>query len=94
MDSAFQAPDSSLSSQGTWILDSLSCIPDYKALQNFPRFRIKQKFGFPYMGKDNNSLCTDPPPPLPSEKIGEEVPVPIFTEGRVGSVQRLDNKCP
>ena len=43
------------------------------------------------MGKDNNSLCTDP---LPSEKIGEEAPAPIFTEERGGSVQRLDNKCP
>ena len=32
--------------------------------------------------------------PLPSVKIGEGAPNPIFNEGRGGSVQRLDNKCP
>ena len=53
----------------------------------------KQKFGFPYMGQDNNNLCTDPAH-LPSVKIGEEAPSPIFAEGRGGSVQRLGNKCP
>ena len=48
------------------------------------------------MGKDNNSLCTDPPAPPPTspQEEEEEAPAPIFTEERGGSVQRLDNKCP
>ena len=41
--------------RGFWISivcgipDSLSYIPDYKAQQNFPAFRIPE-FGFPYVG--------------------------------------------
>ena len=38
-----------------------------------------------------NSLCTEPSP-IPSVKIGEGTPCPIFTEGRGGSVHRLLKK--
>ena len=95
MDSGFQVPDSSLCQ---WNLDSgfVELYSGLQAHQIFPDSGFhKQKFEFPYMGQNNNSLSTDSP--LPSVKIGEGDPSPIFTEGREGrggSVQRLDNKRP
>ena len=93
MDSGFQVPDSSLCQ---WNLDSgfVELYSGLQAHQIFPDSGFhKQKFGFLYMGQNNNSQSTDPPP-LPSVKIGGGAPSPIFTEGRGGSVQRLDNKRP
>ena len=92
VDSGFQVPDSSLCqwNLGFGFVDLYSGLQSPAKCSRIPDSTSK-KSGSLTWGKIIIA-CVQTPPPL--SKNRRRGPSPIFTEGRGGSVQRLDNKCP
>ena len=92
VDSEFQVPNSSLCQ---WNLDS-GFVELYSGLQSPAKCSRIPDSTSKYSGSLTwgKIIIACVQTPFPSVKIGEGAASPIFPEGRGGSMQRLDNKCP